>query len=105
LRLPGWFIAVGGLDALVAVILACSLQGCGGQEGAAVSDEATPQSGGSLVVLSESPQSLDPVLSDEVYEAVVDRQIMGPRALDAGLRHSRSDTSGRLTRRHAGRSV
>ncbi len=49
--------------------------------------KSVPRSGGVLRILSEPPQCLDPIASDEVYEAVVLRQIYeGLVTLDAGLR-------------------
>ncbi len=77
----------GAPAALAAAFLACAFLACGKGGERTAPGAGLPCSGGRLVVLSEPPQSLDPLLSDEVYEAVVDHQIYeGLVALDAGLR-------------------
>lgn len=87
MRLVERFPYVGAAAVFTAALLACAFLACEKAGERAAPNPGTPSIGGRLVVLSEPPQSLDPTLADEVYEAVVDHQMYeGLVALDAGLR-------------------
>jgi ABC-type transport system substrate-binding protein len=61
--------------------------GCGGKSKPAPTIQKPPSSGGVLRILSERARTLDPRCIDEVYEAVVLRQVyQGLLALDPALR-------------------
>jgi len=80
---PSWGRA--GTSIARAAILLLFLA-CAREEKRPAPVEPPPRQGGELRVLSEVAQDLDPVRSDEVYEAVVVRQIYeGLLTLDAGL--------------------